>query len=65
MIICIPPITFQVNFFGGENMTKLAAGIHCDGEESSLSDCYHEESGHGVTCPRRDMMAGVVCATGN
>lgn len=54
----------QVNFFGGETLVKMAAGVHCDGEEEKLSDCYHEESGATVTtCPRRDMVAGVVCAT--
>jgi len=53
----------QANFFGGENLTKLASGIHCDGEESTLAECYHETSGLGSVCPRRIMVAGVVCAT--
>lgn len=54
----------QASFFGGENLVKMAAGVHCDGEEQKLSDCYHDESGATVTtCPRRDMVAGVVCAT--
>lgn len=45
---------------------KMATGVHCDGEEEKLSDCYHDESGATVTtCPRRDMVAGVVCATGS
>lgn len=58
-------ISVKVSFFGGESVVKMATGVHCDGEEQKLSDCYHDESGATVTCPRRDMVAGVVCATGS
>lgn len=54
----------KASFFGGETMVKLASGVHCDGEEERLSDCYHDQSGAATTtCSRRDFVAGVVCAT--
>lgn len=57
-------VCFQVSFFGGEDLPKVAAGLKCTGEESALNQCTHEKFGDNVECPRQDLVAGVICTDG-
>jgi len=52
----------QTNSFGGESLDKLISGLHCDGEEDHLAECYHEHVSDDVICSAVTMVAGVVCS---
>lgn len=49
------------DFFGGANYTKMYAQIRCDGDETSLHECYHGMLGEDVICSRESKIAGVIC----
>lgn len=59
----------NVNYFGGDGMTKHFGHIECAGHESALSECNHFEfmedpnTGGPIKCGRNEFVAGVHCAT--
>ncbi|XP_013779229.1 lysyl oxidase homolog 2A-like [Limulus polyphemus] len=53
----------QSSFFGGKYEDLILSGVSCTGDEDSLADCLHDETGH-VECPGKDeSIAGVICTT--
>ena len=55
----------KADYFGGSRKDKLGAGITCDGEEGTLAECTHEQSGPDTMCEKADLVAGVLCTNGN
>ena len=53
----------QGEVFQGLDMDKIASGVTCDGEETSLDQCFHHALGGDVVCPEKQMVAGVICTT--
>lgn len=38
----------QTNFFGGDRVPMAVSGVQCHGDESSLTECLHDNT---VDCP--------------
>ncbi|XP_014673295.1 PREDICTED: lysyl oxidase homolog 2-like [Priapulus caudatus] len=51
----------QTTFFGGDIGDVILSEVHCHGNESSLSECYHGQFGD-VFCPGQENIAGIICA---
>ena len=54
----------QHSFFGGHNLSVVLAGVKCNGHESNIGECSHEQY-ESITCPGPEgSVAGVICTTG-
>jgi len=53
----------QTDFFGGNASSMVLSGVQCQGNESHLSHCFHDEMGQ-ISCPGKwENIAAVVCTS--